>query len=81
MHVLPAIHLPQLFIDWLMRAVYVFDGSLNNNDRAVVHDLCKKQGLISKSHGCADVLVATTVSCTCTRPLFKRFGGLADNQF
>lgn len=33
-------------------AVYVFDSSLDNHDRAVVHNLCKKFGMTSKSHGC-----------------------------
>jgi hypothetical protein len=37
-------------------AGFIFDSSLSNHDRAVVHDLCKKLGLISKSHGCADSL-------------------------
>lgn len=28
-----------------------FETDLSNDDRAMVHDLCKKMGLKSKSHG------------------------------
>lgn len=45
-------------------AVYVFDSSLDNHDRAVVHNLCKKFGLTSKSHGCRPHLCSVAASRT-----------------
>lgn len=34
-------------------ASMTFPSSLTNDDRAVVHNLCKRYGLKSRSHGCA----------------------------
>lgn len=34
-----------------MLVVYMFDANLSNRERAVVHEVCKKMGMTSKSSG------------------------------
>jgi len=41
-----------LFVDfWMLHAVYKFEENLSNHERAVVHVLCRKMGMTSKSTG------------------------------
>lgn len=35
----------------MLHAVYTFEANLSNRDRAVVHEVCRKMGMTSKSTG------------------------------
>jgi hypothetical protein len=51
-------------------AEYTFHAGLSNHDRAVVHAECKKYGLTSKSHGCAQIKHATERQTFVSLPKF-----------
>ena len=36
---------------WILCAVYTFEANLTNHERAVVHEVCRKMGMTSKSSG------------------------------
>jgi len=47
------------YIDvWMLHAVYTFEANLSNYDRAVVHEVCKKMGMKSKSSGWVFIYVS-----------------------
>jgi hypothetical protein len=61
-----------------MHAAFTFPPTLTNHDRAVVHMLCRKYGLKSKSNGCAThrflCFTQERVTCIATlRPFARRF--------
>lgn len=39
------------FLCIFLDAVYTFDANLSNHERAVVHEVCRKMGMKSKSSG------------------------------
>lgn len=36
---------------WILCTVYTFEANLTNHERAVVHEVCRKMGMTSKSSG------------------------------
>ena len=58
-------------------AARTFPATLTNDDRAVVHGLCRKYGMKSKSHGCA-VHLSTFVQCSARERVGDRSFASAD---